>query len=502
MDVDSETPNTPIWGYLEPLVPSDQVERLTFHEPCLQQGVTLGRVADNDYVLPGAGVSSRHATIQWNGNRNVMSVVTLTDSSLNGTYVDGVKVNGTHQLFNGSTVFFGSKVPVIEEAADFRYIFHHPYGRSKSETVFNHYIMGVQLGGGAFGVVHKATERKSGNLYAVKTAWKNDRQRNTITCAGQETMAMMILSHPNICKLHEVFFRIDGQLVDIVLEFVDGISLLQLHTSTTNNQLTEDQAREISFQVCTALAYVHDQGVSHGDLKPDNILITRAVFPVVKLVDFGLARVINNYNAKPMATIHMYAAPEACSQVDEYGEGLEVGMSKLWDNWALGCVIFKLLAYDYPFGTQPAYQIDPALFHWNALNGNSAEAIDLVKKLLVRDTRHRMTARATLDQPWLSGYRPYQVSFASVSFEKPPEPAEFEPQAQPMDDEDTEELDDEAEGRKGKGRRRPAQRPYVASKPSPRRLRERRIPVNAARGEGPSCRKRPAMRLHGRPKRL
>ncbi|KAJ7502455.1 kinase-like domain-containing protein [Mycena galericulata] len=352
-----------VWGYLEPLVPSPGVERITFREPCLMQGVNFGRSPSNDFVLKGAGVSHLHATIQWNGTRDTMSVVTLTDwRSKNGTFVDNIKVQGTHQLFDGSLVSFASKVPVVQEATDFRYIFRHPYGRSKSETVFSHYIVSNKLGGGAYGTVFRAMERKSGKVFAMKTACKSIKRTDTITCAGQETMALMLLNHTNVCKLHEVFFRIDGNIVDIILEFVDGLNLHDYIEGTRPSPLNEAQMKELAFQICTGLAYVHGAGVSHGDLKPDNILVSRGDFPVVKLVDFGLARVIGCYNAKPMITTHSYTAPEAPKQNEDLGESIQIAHSMVWDNWALGCIFYYLLSYT---------QLKPGFIIWDVLNGRS-----------------------------------------------------------------------------------------------------------------------------------
>ncbi|KAF7376640.1 CAMK/RAD53 protein kinase [Mycena sanguinolenta] len=243
-----------IWGYLEPLRPTPDVPLFPFIEYC----IAVGRGPENDVQLVGRAVSKIHATIRWNGRRDKMSVVTITDhGSTNGTFVDGEKIEGidVHQILDGCTVSFGTKVAVPDEYDDFRFTFHHPFGRSKTESIFHHYIVGDRLGGGLHGHVYRVLEKKSGRVFALKTSWKHDGS-DAIGCAGQETMALMSLEHDNIVRLHEVFFHIEGEMIDMVIEYVDGIHLQQLVSHT---QLSEVHAKELSFQLCRAVAFFHEK---------------------------------------------------------------------------------------------------------------------------------------------------------------------------------------------------------------------------------------------------
>ncbi|KAJ7646632.1 kinase-like domain-containing protein [Roridomyces roridus] len=416
--MDDEAGYSPqIWAYLEPLVPSEDVQRINFYEPCKIQGVTLGRGAENDFVFAGGAVSNTHANIQWNGKCDQTSVVTLTDSSSNGTFIDGTKVEGTHQVFDGSIVCFGSKVPVIGQIPDHRYTFRHPYGRCKSESVFLHYTTGPPMGAGSHGYIFRVTERTTGRVWAMKTSRKNVKRSETIPCAGQEAMALMLLNHQNICKLHEVFFRVAGDLVDIILEFIDGITLQNLTISNNARTvvLNEDQVREIGFQTTSAIAYMHTEGISHGDLKPDNIMITHPKNgpPMIKVVDFGLSRSIGYPNAPPLFSRTSYSAPEAEDQLDQFKKthiAPTIASSKCWDDWALGAVLYHLFTYNHP--GQP---IDMSL-----MSGRSAEAIALVSGLLAPNPVARTTAEGALLHPWLSGHRPYHIEFPLELFEPAP----------------------------------------------------------------------------------
>ncbi|KAF8128294.1 kinase-like domain-containing protein [Mycena galopus ATCC 62051] len=398
-----------VWGYLEPLVPSPYLPRFNFTDQC----IAIGRGETNHIELIGRGVSKTHATVQWNGRTDRMSVVTITDHGTpNGTFVDGEKVKGIkfHQLFDGCTVCFGSLEPLrIEDEEDFRFTFHHPFGRSKKESIFLHYILGDRIGGGLHGHVYRALEKSSGTVFALKTSWKHDRT-DSIACAGQETMALMVLEHDNIIRLHEAFFHINGEIIDAVLEYIDGIDLLTLVSRT---QLNEVHARELSFQLCLGVAFFHEKQVSHGDMKLDNVLLTREDRPKIKIIDFGLANVQDTYNFPPVS--FLLCTLGSASGLSE--ESISNEMCQKWDDWGVGCIIFNLLASRHPF---PRFQGTEAFnplvdeIAWGALSGNTYEAQDLVRNLLVAHPDDRMSAQAALSHPWLLGYEPYRVSFASV----------------------------------------------------------------------------------------
>ncbi|KAJ6594549.1 kinase-like domain-containing protein [Mycena capillaripes] len=491
-----------IWGYLEPLVPSPNVHRINF----TQRSIDIGRSEGNYAKFMGAAVSKSHATIEWNGRTDTMSVVTITDhNTTNGTFVDGVKVEGinVHRLFDGCTVFFGSKVPVVTEQEDYRFTFHHAFGRAKTESLFSHYTLGDRLGGGLHGYVYRAVEKSSGKVFAVKTAWKHDNNAS-ITAAGQETMALMVTAHPNIVKLHEVFFHIEGLLNDMVLEYVDGINLQELVTRTL---LSELHAKELSSQLCLAITHAHEKGVSHGDLKPDNVLVTRGSPPVIKVLDFGLANVLGSYNMDPVPcgfpnrklsvlikiqviTNYIFTAPEAQRQ----GVDPSNAQMQKWDDWGVGYIIFTLLSSQHPFPPREGgLPFNPAIdqISWDALSEKSDEAQDLVRKLLCVDPADRLSVGDTWYHPWLAGHQPYQHSFPSVSSLEP----------LPRDDSDSDDMEAVEESPvpgKGQGRMQPPR--------ALKRLKQPRSVRSLGVGEQDLARlvrARPGpMQLRGRPRRF
>ncbi|KAJ7354575.1 kinase-like domain-containing protein [Mycena albidolilacea] len=425
-----------IWGYLEPIIAHPSRPRV----PLTDHKIYIGRGVGNHAEFISSGISKNHATIEWNGRTDRMCVVTITDhDTLNGTFVDGALVKGIndfHQLFDGSTVCFGKTEPADREEHDFRYTFHCRFGRSKKESIFLHYIVGERIGGGLHGHVHRALEKKSGKVFALKMSWKHDApDSNSIACAGQETMALMIMEHENIVRLHEVFFHINGEMIDMVLEYIDGISLQELLSKT---RLSEVHAKELSFQLCRAVAFFHQKGVSHGDLKLDNVLLTRGDRPTLKIIDFGLANVKDTYNMRPVVTDHIFTAPEAHPQAAS-GCTMKNRMCRKWDDWGVGCIVFSMCVQNFPFKfnaddrsvsllsrlasqhpfpnhreNDSAFIPDVDVISWDALSGNTGEAQHFVFNLLVAHPDDRMDAEAALRHPWLYGYEPYRVSFDSI----------------------------------------------------------------------------------------
>ncbi|PJI91529.1 serine/threonine protein kinase [Yoonia maricola] len=101
----------------------------------------------------------------------------------------------------------------------------------------------------------------------------------------KEAQALSKLAHPNIVGVHQVFE--DHGTAYMVLDYVDGADLLT-YIENAGKQLTPAQIRTILMKVLDAIAFVHDAGVLHRDISPDNIILTKSLEPI--LIDFGAAR--------------------------------------------------------------------------------------------------------------------------------------------------------------------------------------------------------------------
>ncbi|KAJ7092083.1 CAMK/RAD53 protein kinase [Mycena belliarum] len=412
----TQTNNELVWGYLNPCV-SQLLERIYLLRETTEIGV--GRNDENHIVLPGYKISNFHAIIRWNGEESNESLITIDDMSSNGTFINGVKIGkGKKRLLkDGDEVAFGvSKVSRDEEGLyDYRYIFRDLVSGVIKRELYNSYDMSVELGKGSFATVYKALHISSGEWVAVKVIHETKRHTGSaVPDNGQsrEITIMQTLRHPNICLLREVFWNANGS-IDLVLELVEGGDLLDFILKS--NGLNEHMSKHITYQLCKALSYIHGKGITHRDLKPENVLLTKDKPPIVKVADFGLAKIVDSMTMlRTMCGTPSYLAPEVVSQQNSSG------YDSLVDSWSVGVILFSMLSNTNPFLETSVEDIKTRILErtidWTQLDmlryGNpdqgyfalSEEVKDFIRLLLEEDPRQRMTLTAALTHPWLADF--------------------------------------------------------------------------------------------------
>ena len=150
-------------------------------------------------------------------------------------------------------------------------------------TKLGPYEIRDQIGAGGMGEVYRATDTRLDRTVAIKVLPEHladDPQRRERF--EREARAVSSLNHPHICTLHDVGEQ-DGTHF-LVMEYVEGETLQK---RLEKGRLPFDQALEFAIQIADALDKAHRKGVVHRDLKPGNIMVTKAG---VKLLDFGLAK--------------------------------------------------------------------------------------------------------------------------------------------------------------------------------------------------------------------
>jgi len=142
------------------------------------------------------------------------------------------------------------------------------------------------FGAGGQGEVYRATDTRLGRSVAIKCV-KGDLGSDPPHRARVEREARIVaqLSHPNICALHDILQE-DGHTY-LVMEALEGQTLATRLLGRNGRGLPRQEALTIAAAVADGLAFAHQHGVVHQDVKPSNIMLTPSG---VKLLDFGIAR--------------------------------------------------------------------------------------------------------------------------------------------------------------------------------------------------------------------
>jgi TolB-like protein/tRNA A-37 threonylcarbamoyl transferase component Bud32 len=217
--------------------------------------------------------------------------------------------------------------------------------------IVSHYEILEKLGEGGMGVVYKAEDTRLKRHVALKfLPARLTTDPDTVARFEREAQAAAALNHPNIITIHEI-----GEVEDqvfICMEYVDGQTIRE---AMGGNPLPLNQALEIACQIADGLGKAHQAGIVHRDLKPDNILIDNE--GRVKIVDFGVAKLRGvTQLTKEDSTIGTiaYMSPEQT-------RGQEVDHRT--DIWALGAVLYQMIAGRAPFGGEYPEAVQYAIVH-------------------------------------------------------------------------------------------------------------------------------------------
>ncbi|KAI7890793.1 kinase-like domain-containing protein [Mucor mucedo] len=251
------------------------------------------------------------------------------------------------------------------------------------------------LGKGNFGEVflaeHVATQRKVAVKVVDTRLFKNDDQRRH--AENEKEICKLFqkrYKHPHIVDVTEV--NVHDQSIYFVLEYVEGGELYQQIKS--KGRIGEPQAKKWFKELVEAVAYIHKHSIVHRDLKPENVLVDK--MGKIKLCDFGFGKVfdatklLDTYCGSPF-----YAAPEMVTATPYRGPPV--------DMWSCGVILYAMLTGQLPFhcDTMPELFKKISLAHYVEPNTLSDEALHLIKALLCRNPKRRITAENALKHPWL-----------------------------------------------------------------------------------------------------
>ncbi|KXH50969.1 hypothetical protein CSIM01_11649 [Colletotrichum simmondsii] len=305
----------------------------------------------------------------------------------------------------------------------------------------NQYVIKEEIGRGSYGAVHLATDQ-FGTEYAVKEFSKvrlRKRAQSNILRQGarrpqrfaprvslnaplsphfgeggnagwnvedalffirEEIAIMKKLNHPNLVQLIEVLDDPEEDSLYMVLEMCKKGVVMKVGLNEKAKPYGEDSCRYWFRDLILGIEYLHEQGVIHRDIKPDNLLLTED--DVLKIVDFGVSEMFEK-PGDPMKTAKSagspaFLAPELC--VVRHGDV----DGKATDIWSMGISLYCLRYGKIPFEQEGVLEM------YEAIKTDSPELpedenpdfVDLISRILEKDPKKRIQMHELRDHPWVT----------------------------------------------------------------------------------------------------
>ncbi|CAD2219966.1 Inner membrane component of T3SS, cytoplasmic domain/FHA domain/Protein kinase domain/Protein tyrosine kinase, putative [Angomonas deanei] len=399
-----------------------------------RDGVNIGRDPGScGIVITDNNVSRVHCALSV-----LQSEVCIHDKSFNGTFVNGRKIGrGRFALLSDGDVISVVNPNVNKEIGAFSFTFTGqinkrgtaPLDRQALMGPLDFYELGPIIGQGSFSVVRMGAHRVGGGRVAVKVIEKRkiayDLVREAVKVEMQITQH---LEHRHVVKTLNIIDSAD--FVAIVMEYISGGDLFDYIVGRGKGPFSEEEAKYLFSQIVDAFLYLKRKGIVHGDVKPENILVSfddpstsaseipmaateghqetaKTISPrsvTLKLSDFGSARyegdviLLDADNSIVMGT-PTYGAPELfCSGDTPSASQPSITLDSSTDVWSLGILLYVLCTGALPKRSGCEVLLTSQLFTF------SEDCKDLLSCMLRVDPTQRVTMEGIARHSWLEPY--------------------------------------------------------------------------------------------------
>lgn len=263
------------------------------------------------------------------------------------------------------------------------------------------------IGKGSFGSVMASKLKYYGDdfdtnpstIYAIKVI-KIDEPGLDEGMLNNEISMLKNCTHPNIINLYEIYK--DDRYLYLVMENCPGGDL---EDHIKKGRVKEEDAKNMFYQMLYGVNFLHTNSICHRDIKPGNFMFSDKSKNTIKLIDFGWSKEYAFSDLVSVAGSPYYVAPEI---VKNYDAKKKLKYNQLCDTWSLGVTLYEMLSNKMPFDAGKRNELFKLIltkrlrfegFVWEKI---SEDCKDLIRKLLEKDPKKRLTATEALNHKWFN----------------------------------------------------------------------------------------------------